>query len=303
MILELGETLKEISFQEIFTERAGVVVVIRSEEAGNLLEKIDLQYEGDIGLYAIGFNKVETQQNCIVGSLYIPKLMDISEERYRMQFFINEKFIVIVDDGDFTRELIDRIIAKKSHQGETKSMFLYNLFSEFMSRDLEVLGQYEKMLMRIEENIMEEKTEDYQSELMPIRKKLLTLRGYYNEISDMGKELEDNEIDLFSKKELRHFGIIRDRAERLMGKTEHLLEYASQVKDAYQTQADSRQNSNMQFLTIISTIFFPLTLITGWYGMNFKNMPELEKGYPGVLVLSVIVVIICIVVFKLKKIF
>ena len=51
-----------------------------------------------------------------------------------------------------------------------------------------------------------------------------------------------------------------------MSRTSHLLEYAQQVKEAYQAQIDARQNSNMQFLTVISTIFFPLTLITGWYG-------------------------------------
>ena len=66
-----------------------------------------------------------------------------------------------------------------------------------------------------------------------------------------------------------------------MGRTIHLLDYAQQVKDAYQAQIDAKQNSNMQFLTVISTIFFPLTLITGWYGMNFQNMPELANGLSG----------------------
>ena len=61
------------------------------------------------------------------------------------------------------------------------------------------------------------------------------------------------------------------------------------------------QNKNMQFLTVVSTIFFPLTLITGWYGMNFQNMPELKHGYPGVILLSLIVVAVCIIFFKKKK--
>lgn len=87
-----------------------------------------------------------------------------------------------------------------------------------------------------------------------------------------------------------------------MGKTIHLLDYAQQVRDAYQAQVDAQQNSNMQFLTIISTIFFPLTLITGWYGMNFENMPELKNGYPYIIGVSIIVVAVCIWVFKRKKI-
>ena len=87
-----------------------------------------------------------------------------------------------------------------------------------------------------------------------------------------------------------------------MSRTSHLLEYAQQVKEAYQAQIDARQNSNMQFLTVISTIFFPLTLITGWYGMNFHDMPGLDDGYPGVVALSIIVIVGCIIIFKRKHI-
>ena len=88
-----------------------------------------------------------------------------------------------------------------------------------------------------------------------------------------------------------------------MGRTMHLLAYAGQVRDAYQEQVAEQQNKNMQFLTVVSTIFFPLTLITGWYGMNFENMPELKQGYPGVILLSLVVIGICILIFRKKKIF
>ena len=93
-----------------------------------------------------------------------------------------------------------------------------------------------------------------------------------------------------------------DRADRLTGRTVHLIDYAQQVKEAYQGQVDAQQNKNMQFLTVVSTIFFPLTLITGWYGMNFKDMPGLENGYPAVAILSILVVAGCIFLFKKKKI-
>lgn len=54
--------------------------------------------------------------------------------------------------------------------------------------------------------------------------------------------------------------------------------HGGQVRDAYQSLNDAKQNNNMTFLTAISTIFFPLALITGWYGMNFQNMSELENA-------------------------
>lgn len=137
--------------------------------------------------------------------------------------------------------------------------------------------------------------------MFPIRKELLILREYYDEMMDVGKELENNENKYFMKKQLKYFGIVADRADRLKEKTNHLLEYARQVNEAYQSRVDSQQNQNMQFLTVISTIFFPLTLITGWYGMNFQNMPELATGYPFVIILSIVVIVVCIMIFKKKN--
>ena len=57
-------------------------------------------------------------------------------------------------------------------------------------------------------------------------------------------------------------------------------------------------------LTVVTTIFMPLTLIVGWYGMNFKYMPELESkmGYPVVILLSILIVVGSLIFFKIKKI-
>jgi magnesium transporter len=61
----------------------------------------------------------------------------------------------------------------------------------------------------------------------------------------------------------------------------------------------------MKIFTVVSVVFMPLTLIVGWYGMNFRDMPELtwKYGYPAVAVLCVAVVIVCIRYFKKKKYF
>ena len=62
-------------------------------------------------------------------------------------------------------------------------------------------------------------------------------------------------------------------------------------------------NNTMKLLTVITTIFLPLTLIAGWYGMNFTNMPELQwrYGYLGVIIFSVVIVSFCIIAFKKRR--
>ena len=59
----------------------------------------------------------------------------------------------------------------------------------------------------------------------------------------------------------------------------------------------------MTVLTIVTTIFMPLTLIAGWYGMNFKYMPELESGwgYPITIIVSILIVLGSLLFFKKKK--
>lgn len=302
MIWRLGERLEPIEEAVWMEEECPAVFLSDSRNARRVLEMAGIQYENDIQLGQIGFCKLETQQECLAGTLCIPKLLDVLGSRYRIYFFVNQNHVVLVDDEDFSKRLIRRIKQKKTHQGETKERFIYNYIAEFMSRDQELLLQYEKTLMHMEEDAMAGKIERFQQELMPLRRKLLNLRSYYDEMMDMGRELEENENGFFAKKQLKYFGTLSDRADRLMSRTSHLLEYAQQVKDVYQSQVDARQNNNMQFLTVLSTIFFPLTLITGWYGMNFKNMPELKSGYPGVIILSLIVIVVCILIFKKKKI-
>lgn len=197
---------------------------------------------------------------------------------------------------------IRNIQKKKLHQGETKEHFIYNFFAEFMSKDNMVLEDFERSIMDMEDNILHDKNSNYQNKMMPIRRQLLILRSYYEQLSEMGKAFEENENRFFMKKQLKYFGTLTDRAERLMGRTGQLIDYAKQVTDAYQSQVDAKQNNNMQFLTIISTIFLPLTLITSWYGMNFKNMPELDNGYPVIIGVCLLVIVICIILFKKKSI-
>ena len=302
MIFKFGEQLLPVEMEEWEADQVPAVFITDSRHADEVLEKAGIIYENEIQISKIGFCRLENQQECVVGTLCIPKLLDVLGSRYRMYFFVNRSNVVIVDDEDFSIRLIHRIQRKKAHQGETKERFLYNYISEFISRDLEMLVAYERRLLRMEEDVSQEKISDFQAKLMPIRRELLNLRSYYDEIMDFTRELEENENGFFLKKHLKYFGTLTDRADRLMSRTGHLLEYAQQVKDACQAQTDARQNSNMQFLTVISTIFFPLTLITGWFGMNFKDMPGLENGYPLIVALSIVVIIVCLIIFKKKHI-
>ena len=94
-----------------------------------------------------------------------------------------------------------------------------------------------------------------------------------------------------------------ERAIRLQSLVSSQREYVSQLRDLLQAQLEVKQNTIMTVLTVITTIFLPLTLIAGWYGMNFTHMPELSwpYGYPVIIIVSIMIVIICLIWFKKKK--
>lgn len=84
-----------------------------------------------------------------------------------------------------------------------------------------------------------------------------------------------------------------------------LRENMLQLRELYQSKQDARQNKIMGILTIVTTFFLPLTLITGWYGMNFAYMPELKwrYGYPVVILVALIIAVGEFIYFKRKKFF
>ena len=181
--------------------------------------------------------------------------------------------------------------------------FLYDLLEVSIAGDLSLLEGTEHCLNGIEEAILAGEIESYPPEMNDIRGDLLDLRVHYEQLIDLGQELEENENGYFREENLRYFHMFTERVARLQDMVMGQREYVSQLRDLMQTQLDVRQNRTMTVLTVITSIFMPLTLIAGWYGMNFRYMPELawKYSYPVVIAVSVLIVVVCLVWFRKKK--
>ena len=105
--------------------------------------------------------------------------------------------------------------------------------------------------------------------IVSIRKEILSSSHYYSQLCDVALVLLENENDIFEESALRLLKHFSDRVHRLRQETQMLREYSLQISEAYQTQIDIRQNIVMKVLTVVTAIFLPLSLIAGWYGMNF----------------------------------
>ena len=115
--------------------------------------------------------------------------------------------------------------------------------------------------------------------------------------------LEEDDRGLFTPEEGRLLHLLSRRLGRLRDDAQLLREYCLQVRELFQTEVEIRQNRIMKALTLVTTLCLPLSLVAGWYGMNFTGMPELswKYGYPAVIVVSVLIVSLCLWIMKKKK--
>ena len=97
MIYKFGEQLIPVNMEDWEAEPVPAVFVTDSRHADAVLAKAGIVFENEIQIAKIGFCRLENQQDCVVGTLCIPKLLDVLGSRYRMYFFVNRSNVVIVD--------------------------------------------------------------------------------------------------------------------------------------------------------------------------------------------------------------
>ena len=180
---------------------------------------------------------------------------------------------------------------------------LYFLLDYIMAKDLEKINSLQQNLVQLELEVLNEKNLDIIKEITNYRSRTMKLHHYYVQLEGILQDLEDDISDLISNEAKEYFNILIRKTTMFGHESEQIWEYTSQIRDIYQQQLDVHQNAVMKFLTVVTTLFMPLTLIVGWYGMNFEHMPELEfkYSYPIVFGFSLLLVIIMCVIFKKKK--
>lgn len=128
-----------------------------------------------------------------------------------------------------------------------------------------------------------------QNKILNLRKTLSNYKHYYLSLIDLFEDMTEDYEDLLPNDADLNYQRLTNKLNRLYKYSVMLSEYVSQVNDRYRAQIDLNLNKTMKTFTILSAIFLPLTLIVGWYGMNFEGMPELtfKHGYLYVIGLSV----------------
>lgn len=139
--------------------------------------------------------------------------------------------------------------------------------------------------------------------IQDVKKNMLRLRQYVWPVREILSNLEKKESSLIKDETIAYFRDVYDRLFEAMDLIETTREMVSDLIDIYLSSMSNRTNEVMKVLTVVATIFIPLTFIVGLYGMNFKYMPELDAawGYPAVLIFMLIVAVSMLIYFHRRK--
>ncbi|WP_421617443.1 magnesium/cobalt transporter CorA [Brevibacillus sp. TJ4] len=164
--------------------------------------------------------------------------------------------------------------------------FLYQLIDEVVDRYFDVIELIEDLIEKLEEEILMNTRKSHLDQIIGLRSEILYARKMLLPQRDLIDMLHRKELELIDPDVRKLFGDIVEDSAKVVESFDTFRDLISNLREAYQASLTGRANDIMRVFTALTTIFMPLTIITGIYGMNFTNMPELESPYGYYIVLG-----------------
>lgn len=202
------------------------------------------------------------------------KTLDASE----VDLFVSQKFVVSFHLTPITEieEVWRRLPTMKR---KTPALILYHILDKIVDLYFPAAYQIEDQLNDLEDEMEERMHEDHIDQLFEMRKDLIKLRRSFQSMRELVYRMLNSERLEEIAEHKAYFNDIYDHLLRLTEIIESSRDMTADIRDSYFSLNSNRMNSVMMTLTVISSIFIPLTFIVGVYGMNFNYMPELQAHY------------------------
>ena len=230
---------------------------------------------------------------------------NVTDKHYCVALFIKKNLLVLVDVQDTEgtiKKTFTSVIGRFTAANVTAEKLVSAFLDALVANDAQFLERTGFEISALEEDVMHNDTDkDFSLDLLKVKKELLVMHNFYEQLLDITEALEEDDNDLFDVEELRYLSNITTKLTRLREDVDSLNNSVVHLQDAYQSTLDLKLNNSMKFFTVITSIFFPLTIIVGWYGMNFEYMPEFHWRWGYVFVITLSVVTVGVLTFVAKK--
>jgi magnesium transporter len=207
-------------------------------------------------------------------------------------------------EGDVLETIRERIRTAKGRVRKRGSDYLaYALLDAIVDHYFVILENLSEKIDKLEDKILHQPNVNVLNQLNKLKRQMIWLRKSIWPVREILASLDRNTSPLIQDSTKIYLRDLYDHTVQVMDTIETFRDILSGLLDVYLSSSSNRMNSVMKVLTIITTIFMPLTFIAGIYGMNFDYMPELhwELGYPFSLAIMVGITLIMMWYFKKKE--
>jgi magnesium transporter len=235
---------------------------------------------------------------------WLPELKDFANEQLSIVF--NNQFIISFEENktQFFNPLYQQLGIKSGRLRQQGSDYLvYRLVDTMVDQYFVVLEGLSEQLETLEDIIISEPSPKNSRTIYALKRKVLVLRKAIWPIREAINRLLHSEIEFITPFTHIYLRDVYDHTIQAIDTLESFRDMLTGLLDVYLSSVSNRLNEVMKVLTIIATIFIPITFIASIYGMNFKKMPELDYpwGYPIVLLVMLIIAVLELIYFRLKK--
>ncbi len=258
--------------------------------------------------------KLEDFEKCI---FIVLKMLSYNDEEQMVEaeqvsLVLGENFVMSFQErvGDVFDQARERI---RNNKGRIRKMgpdyLCYTLLDAVIDSYFTILEKLGEKIETMEDALVVNPTEKILSQIHKLKREMIFLRRSIWPLREVISGLQRRESPLIKETTEIYLRDLYDHTIQIIDTVESFRDMASGMLDTYLSSISNRMNTVMKVLTIIATIFIPLTFIAGIYGMNFNpekspwNMPELNWywGYPAVLLVMLLILVGMLIYFRRKK--
>lgn len=277
--------------QEHFNQVHDQFKVINHEEHGTLKDIDSIHFESHLDYDAISFSFFEWEENTFLFE--------------KVYIYISRNFVILVcENKDHILEnVVNKIDLNREIQQngmDVLTYVYYKILDYLVSIMFFSLEQFEEYIVNQEAILIKTDTNFEFEKIVVIKTLSFEVKRYLRLFGYIGDQIVSNDNNLILDKNLKYFKNISAKGNRLYEFGSSLHEKAEHLMDIYNTAVSERSNVSLNKLTVLSIFATPITVLSGIYGMNFVNMPELENEI-GYFILLGVMLSISITIYVLLK--
>ena len=224
----------------------------------------------------------------------------------QISFVLGKNFLISFQEkeGDLFDGFRERIRLDQGRVRKKEADYLlYRLIDIIVDNYYNVLDRVGDLIEEMEETVYENPSTESFNKIQALKKELIFLRKALYPLRDALSKITKGESEFVQEENLRFFSDVYDHVAHIIDSLDTYKDLTSNLLDIHINAMNNKLNEVMKVLTVISTIFIPLTFIVGVYGMNFDIMPELrwEHGYYIVWGVMLVIVLGMLAFFRHKK--